>query len=69
MVVDSHGYFGDNIAGPCGDDLRTQDLAVGPVNDLDEPVAVVVGDRTIESLERPARNTHIVLSRGTSSSG
>jgi hypothetical protein len=64
-VVDGQRQLGDQLAGPRGDDLGTQDLAVRSGDHLDEPEPVLVGHRSVDAVEAPARDSHLALARET----
>jgi len=49
-AIDRQRKFLDELTGPRGHDLCAQHFAITPVNHFDEPVEVLVGDRSIDVL-------------------
>jgi len=46
-----------DLAGPGGDDLRAQNLAIAPVDDLDESAQILVGNGAVEVVRPPTADS------------
>src|SRR6266851_6340705 len=63
MVVDRQRKLVHDLASPGGDDLRAQNLAVAPVDDLDESAQILVGNGAVDAVKPPTGDPNVVIAR------